>query len=533
MFYKRAVQGIFRDKLELDIQTGSLTITNVTPEHTGYYVLMVSSEDVRLSVKLTVTSVFGDTVSVTEGDSVTLHTGLTDIQRDDVIEWTFGDEQVLIAVINRAANKISLSDGSNGRFNGSLKLNDQNGDLTITNLRSEHTGVYHLDITREKTTTKTFSVGVFGDTGGVKQVSVLEGDSVTLHTDLTDIQRDAVILWVSEREKTVVAQINRAAQIFSVNYTRDNRSVSKMQLDHQNGDLTFRNIRARMSGLYQVHIISSTHTLLKRFNITASDRVKTVSVMKGDSVSLHNDLTDVQKDEVLFWSSDISIAEIDKTTQNVLTYDDADRRFKNRMQINNQTGSLTIQNISITDSGLYNLEIIGSRYTLLTTFIITVCDALRTVEVNKGEPVILNAGVGSQKYNQLLWKFEDERTFLAQLDKTGQIKLTNHEGFKDRMNLDHQTGDLTIRYVGTEHSGVYHLEINSNRHSLFKKFKLTVHARHYLAICAAVIPPLLLILALLIYKLRQGKKQTSKRRKMSPNQDCTAPVEQMDLSHSQ
>ncbi|KAA0711878.1 hypothetical protein E1301_Tti024203 [Triplophysa tibetana] len=269
--------------------------------------------------------------------------------------------------------------------------------------------------------------------------------------------------------------------------------------------------------------------LISVLSIFVNDRVETVSAMKGDSVTLHNDLTDVQKDEVLLWSSYNSIAEIDKTTQNVLTYDDADRRFKNRMQINNQTGSLTIQNISITDSGLYNLEIRGSRHTLLTTLIITVC------EVNKGEPVILNAGVGSQKYNQLLWKFEAERTFLAQLDKTGQIKLTNHEGFKDRLDLDHQTGDLTIRDVGTEHSGVYHLEINSNRHSLFKKFKLTVHARHYLAICAAVIPPLLLILVLLIYKLRQGqeKKQTSKRREMSPNQDCTAPVEQMDLSHSQ
>lgn len=46
MFYNSAVQGIFRDKLELDIQTGPLTITNVTPEHTGYYVLMAPSEDV-------------------------------------------------------------------------------------------------------------------------------------------------------------------------------------------------------------------------------------------------------------------------------------------------------------------------------------------------------------------------------------------------------------------------------------------------------------------------------------------------------
>ncbi|XP_057181524.1 uncharacterized protein LOC130548641 isoform X2 [Triplophysa rosa] len=470
-----------------------------------------------------VNGVFGDTVSVMEGDSVTLHTGLTDIHRDDVIEWSFGDEQVLIAVINRAANTISFPNGSNGRFNGRLKLNDQSGDLTITNIRSEHTGVYHLDITGEKTTTKTFSVGVFGDTGGVKQMSVMEGDSVTLHTVLTDIQRDDVILWVSEPENTVIAQINRAAQIFSVDYTPDKRIGSKMQLDHQKGDLTIRNIGATMSGLYQVHIISGTHTIHKRFNITVSDRVKSVSVMKGDSVTLHTDFTDVQRDDVLFWSSDTFMAEINKTTQNVLTYDDADRRFKNRMQINRQTGSLTVTNISTTDSGFYDLEISGSRHTLRMTFIITVCDAVRTVEVNQGELVTLKAGVGIQTNIHLLWKIENESTFLAQLDKTGQIKLTTDERFKDRLNLDHQTGDLTIRDTITKHSGVYHLDINSNRHTIVMKFHLIVHALHYDSndrICAAVILLPLLLLVLVFYCCWWPAQLYYK-----------APMDMMDLSH--
>ncbi len=33
-------------------------------------------------------------VSVLEGDSVTLRTGLTEIQRDDEILWKFGDQDI-------------------------------------------------------------------------------------------------------------------------------------------------------------------------------------------------------------------------------------------------------------------------------------------------------------------------------------------------------------------------------------------------------------------------------------------------------
>ena len=39
---------------------------------------------------------------------------------------------------------------------------------------------------------------MFGYTDAVKSVSVMEGDSVTLNPDLTDIQRDDEIQWRSE-----------------------------------------------------------------------------------------------------------------------------------------------------------------------------------------------------------------------------------------------------------------------------------------------------------------------------------------------
>jgi len=107
--------------------------------------------------------VFGDSVSVMEGDSVTLHTD-TQIREDDYIMWTFGAEKALIAKLNKKKQIFSTYDDvPDGRFRGRLKLDDQTGSLTITNTTTEHTGVYTLEIRGLKLTSKTFSVSVYGE----------------------------------------------------------------------------------------------------------------------------------------------------------------------------------------------------------------------------------------------------------------------------------------------------------------------------------------------------------------------------------
>ncbi|XP_051978297.1 SLAM family member 9-like [Xyrauchen texanus] len=99
-------------------------------------------------------------VSVMEGDSVTLHTDLTQIQDKDEIEWRFGSENIRIARIKRKIFSTS-DDVLDGRFRGRLHLNHQTGDLTITNITTEHTGLYQRIVTTEnKDTTKTFNVTV-------------------------------------------------------------------------------------------------------------------------------------------------------------------------------------------------------------------------------------------------------------------------------------------------------------------------------------------------------------------------------------
>ncbi|XP_059426053.1 SLAM family member 5-like isoform X1 [Carassius carassius] len=97
-------------------------------------------------------------VSVLEGDSVTLDSGFTEMMDDDMILWRFGSENTLIAQIDILAGSIILYDDVlDERFRDRLKLDYQTGSLIITNTRTEHTGLYQLQI---NSVSKSFSLTV-------------------------------------------------------------------------------------------------------------------------------------------------------------------------------------------------------------------------------------------------------------------------------------------------------------------------------------------------------------------------------------
>ncbi|XP_073700278.1 CD48 antigen-like isoform X2 [Garra rufa] len=77
-------------------------------------------------------------VSAINSGSFTLRTGFTEIQSDHEIEWRFGSRRTLI----NAAEKVNLLP----IFRDRLLIQRETGDLTITNITNEHTGVYELSI---------------------------------------------------------------------------------------------------------------------------------------------------------------------------------------------------------------------------------------------------------------------------------------------------------------------------------------------------------------------------------------------------
>ncbi|KAA0711906.1 hypothetical protein E1301_Tti013508 [Triplophysa tibetana] len=155
------LDGMFRDRLEVDSQTGSLTITNVTTQHSGLYEMTISGRQ-ETSYTHSVTVYEVKSVSVMEGDTVTLHTHLTDIQRDEQIEWMFGPQDTLIARNVEVFNKVSVYDGvHDGMFRDRLQVDDQNGSLTITNITTQHSGLYRMTIGNATGISYTFSVVVY------------------------------------------------------------------------------------------------------------------------------------------------------------------------------------------------------------------------------------------------------------------------------------------------------------------------------------------------------------------------------------
>ncbi|XP_016113128.1 natural killer cell receptor 2B4-like [Sinocyclocheilus grahami] len=105
--------------------------------------------------------VFGESVSVMEGDTVTLNTDVTEIHEDDNILWNFVPVKSLIAEISRDVGIFYTSDGPDERFRNRLKLDDQTGSLTITNITTQHAGDYEIKISGAKLTSKTFNVSVY------------------------------------------------------------------------------------------------------------------------------------------------------------------------------------------------------------------------------------------------------------------------------------------------------------------------------------------------------------------------------------
>ncbi|KAA0711795.1 hypothetical protein E1301_Tti019110 [Triplophysa tibetana] len=116
----------------------------------------------------TLSGVFGDevnSVSVMEGHSVTLHTDVTHIQRDDSVEWRFGVKGPVIARIKRSVNINPTYNETIEIFRDRVKMNNQTGDLTITHITSQHSGLYHLKIKiGTYRTAKSFILSVYSPT---------------------------------------------------------------------------------------------------------------------------------------------------------------------------------------------------------------------------------------------------------------------------------------------------------------------------------------------------------------------------------
>uniref|UniRef100_A0A672RRP2 Si:ch73-256j6.2 n=1 Tax=Sinocyclocheilus grahami TaxID=75366 RepID=A0A672RRP2_SINGR len=81
--------------------------------------------------------------------------------------------------------------------------------------------------------------------------------------------------------------------------------------------------------------------------------------MEGDSFTLPTGVIKIQEDDLIMWMcGDYCIAKLNISSQVISETHD---RFRDRLQLDHQTGSLTITNTTTTDSGLYKAQMIGQQ----------------------------------------------------------------------------------------------------------------------------------------------------------------------------
>ncbi|XP_067271588.1 uncharacterized protein [Pseudorasbora parva] len=223
---------------------------------------------ILLFLCLLMDGVFGsetnETKAVMEGDSVTLHTNLTEIQNNDRIMWMFGPKDSVLMQTTRMDDLTSFFVNDDSGFRGRLQVDQKTGSLTIRNARIRHSGQYKLTISRENTTTKIFNVTVYGVSGAdTDEVSLMEGDSVILNTDLKTDQQDRIRWYFNEIRMALIS--GDQSKICADDQCKE-RFRDRLKLDHQTGSLTIMNIKSSDTGLYEVQFNSGN--IVKVFNVT-------------------------------------------------------------------------------------------------------------------------------------------------------------------------------------------------------------------------------------------------------------------------
>ncbi|ROL42720.1 SLAM family member 5 [Anabarilius grahami] len=471
--YDYVLDGRFRDKLKLDKQTGSLTITNTTTEHAGVY---LAANNHRV-IKPFILAIY---VPVTEGDSVTLNSGLTEMKDDDAIHWRFGDEITFIAEINKRDDSFTVYDDVlAGRFRDKLKMDKQTGSLTITDITTEHAGLYKLIL--RTNVLKALRVSVYArlpvpviSSNSSQCSSSSSSSSCSLvcsavnvsHVTLSWYKGNSLLSSISVSDLSISLSLP-----LEVEYQDKNTysCVLNNPISNQTQHLNITQLCHACSARLPVPVISNSSQCSSSCSLVCSAvnvGHVTLSWYKGNSLLSSISVSDLS----ISLSLPLEVEYQDKNTYSCVLNN----------PISNQTQHLDITHLCHTCADSVHccgpteavIRLVLSALVGVATVIVLVYDIrsrraerdqahTHTSELKyviEGDSVTLNSRLTEMKGDdEIQWRFEN--TLIAGINKRVD-RITVYDDvldgrFRDRLKLDNQTGSLTITNTTTEHAGDY------------------------------------------------------------------------------
>ncbi|XP_067272602.1 uncharacterized protein [Pseudorasbora parva] len=214
---------------------------------------------------------------------------------------------------------------------------------------------------------------------GSNGVSVMEGDSVTLHTHVETNKQEKIKWYFNNlRVAQISGDLSKICTDVQCNEGTE-RFRDRLKLDHQTGSLTITITTTEDSGEYKLQILSSKSVSEKIFSVTVHDvpgaeidKTKTKSVKVGESVTLYPGGLKKPKDLLIWYFNGSRLAEITGDQSQICTDDQCKERFRDRLKLDHQTGSLTITDTRTEDSGVYELKIITNSSSIRRQFVISI-----------------------------------------------------------------------------------------------------------------------------------------------------------------